>query len=90
MSRIRITMDNAALRDVAMRTAAEKKPLFDARATQVVQRVEASHGGEPVEEVYAALRAALLQLPGIQQFEEAQIRRCATRISLRQDPMTEA
>ncbi|MFI6797286.1 hypothetical protein [Streptosporangium canum] len=90
MSRIRITMDNAALRDVAMRTAAGKKPQFDARTTQVLQRVSASHSGGQVDEVDEALRAALLQLPGIQRFDGAQIRKWATRISERQDPLTES
>ncbi|MFJ2031697.1 hypothetical protein [Streptosporangium sp. NPDC087985] len=90
MSRIRITMDNAALRDVAMRAATGKRPRFDDRTTQVVQRVMASHSGGPVDEVDRALRAALLQLPGIQQFDGAQIRSWATQISLRQDPLAEA
>ncbi|MEU0520850.1 hypothetical protein [Streptosporangium sp. NPDC006007] len=87
MSRIRITMDNAALRDVATRAAATREPAFDGRAAQVVRRVAASHGGRPVEEVYEALRAALIQLPGVQRFDEAQIRGCATRIGERRDPL---
>ncbi|MFF5209027.1 hypothetical protein [Streptosporangium sp. NPDC000396] len=90
MSRVRITMDNAALRDVAMRAATGKRSEFDVRATQVVQRISASHGGRPVDEVYEALQAGLLQIPGIQQFDEAQIRKCATRISLRQEPLAES
>ncbi len=86
MSRVRITMDNAALRDVATSTTAQE-PEFDIRATQVVRRVGASHGGRPVDEVYETLRASLLQIPGVQKFDETQIRRCATRISERQDPL---
>ncbi|GAA3093805.1 hypothetical protein [Streptosporangium carneum] len=86
MPRVRITMDNAALRDVAT-GAATREPGFDVRAVQVVRRVGASHGGRPVDEVYETLRASLLQIPGVQKFDEAQIRGCATRISQWQDPL---
>ncbi|MEV8632357.1 hypothetical protein AB0395_11945 [Streptosporangium sp. NPDC051023] len=86
MPRVRITMDNAALRDVAAGAAA-REPGFDVRATQVVRRVGASHSGRPVDEVYETLRASLLQIPGVQKFDETQIRRCATLISERQDPL---
>ncbi|MGV9771267.1 hypothetical protein [Streptosporangium sp. NPDC003464] len=89
MSRVRITMDNAALREVAAHTAAGREPRLDARTTQVVVRIGAGHGGRPVEEVEEALRTALLQLPGVQQFDGAQIGRWARRISLRQDPLAE-
>ncbi|MFF0575738.1 hypothetical protein ACFY19_34735 [Streptosporangium saharense] len=87
MSRVRITMDKAALRDVAPGAAAREAG-FDVRAVQVIRRVGASHDGRPAEEVYEALRTSLLQIPGSRAFNEARVRRCATLISERRDPLS--
>ncbi|MFD0887144.1 hypothetical protein ACFQ08_21580 [Streptosporangium algeriense] len=86
MSRVRITMDNAELRDVVPGAAAREAG-FDVRAVQVIRRVGASHEGHPAEEVYETLRASLLQIPGARTFDEARVRRCATLISERRDPL---
>lgn len=89
MSRVRITMDNAALRDVATGALAGETG-FDVRTVQVIRRVGASHGGRPVDEVYEALRAGLARLPGTsgtRRWEESRIHRCAVRISEGQDPL---
>ncbi|GHH66901.1 hypothetical protein GCM10017673_13190 [Streptosporangium violaceochromogenes] len=86
MSRVRITMDNAALRDVATGALAGETG-FDVRAVQVIRRIGASHGGRPVDEVYEALRAGLARIPGPRRWEETRVHRCAVRISERRDPL---
>ncbi|MEV7008110.1 hypothetical protein [Streptosporangium sp. NPDC051022] len=85
MPRVRITMDNAALRDVAAHATRESG--FDVRTTQVIRRVATSHGGRPADEVYETLRVSLLQIPGVRHLDERRIRECAVRISERRDPL---